>query len=47
MGKWQGAKVQELVDALKSSENEVSGGGVKALFVTKHEVLMLRRAMGS
>jgi len=46
-GDWEGAKVQELVDALESSGKEEAGGSVKTLFVTKHEVLMLRRSMGS
>lgn len=46
-GEWEGAKVQELVDALDSSGKEGFGGSTKSLFVTKHEVLMLRRAMGS
>lgn len=50
-GKWQGAKVQELVDALEG-ENGPAGKGKggesdKALFVTKHEVLRLKKAMAT
>ncbi|KAK4697667.1 hypothetical protein P7C71_g431, partial [Lecanoromycetidae sp. Uapishka_2] len=45
-GEWEGAKVRELVDALESSQKGVVGGDVETLFVTKHEVLMLKRAMG-
>jgi hypothetical protein len=41
---WEGAKVQELVDSLDSSGDGASG--VETLFVTKHEVLMLRRMIG-
>ena len=44
-GEWEGQKVQELVDFLESSGEGPSG--IKTLFVTKHEVLMLRRTMGS
>lgn len=47
-GGWEGAKVGKLVEALESGgdmvgEDGVGGGGV---FVTKHEVLMMRRVMG-
>lgn len=50
-GQWEGAKVRDLVDALEGSSSD-SGGGSGGLtgngvFVTKHEVLMLRRLMGS
>ena len=47
-GQWEGGKVRDLVDALDSSmENAASGGPLgNGMFVTKHEVLMLRRAMG-
>ncbi|KAK3933759.1 hypothetical protein QBC46DRAFT_431494 [Diplogelasinospora grovesii] len=48
-GEWEGAKVRDLVDMLEGSfsgsgEDGVAGLGV---FVTKHEVLMLRRLMMS
>ena len=46
-GEWEGAKVQELVNSLESSGDESSSAGLKTLFVTKHEVLMLRKTMGS
>ena len=54
-GEWEGAKVRELVDALdcsggsgKDGEGEGGKGGPmgNGVFVTKHEVLMLRRLMG-
>lgn len=46
-GNWEGAKVRDLVDALEGSASESSGGPVgNGVFVTKHEVLMLRRVMG-
>lgn len=47
-GEWECAKVRDLVDAL----DDLGSGGVDAqttlssVFVTKHEVLMLRRSMG-
>ena len=41
-GEWEGAKVGALVEALDGGCGE-EGEGV---FVTKHEVLMLRRGMG-
>ena len=48
-GRWEVAKVRDLVDMLEGSasgsgSDAVSGLGV---FVTKHEVLMLRRLLGS
>lgn len=52
-GKWQGAKVRDLVDmmdgvAKPSESNGVHASGtVYRTFVTKHEVLMLRRIMGA
>lgn len=63
-GKWEGAKVRDLVDALEmgigddvgesddsgiDSEGKGLGTGqaTKGVFVTKHEVLMLRRRMGA
>ncbi|KAF4633942.1 hypothetical protein G7Y89_g4180 [Cudoniella acicularis] len=46
-GDWEGAKVRDLVDALEGGGGEeASGGGDKGVFVTKHEILMLRRVMG-
>ncbi|KAK3081891.1 hypothetical protein LTS18_013543 [Coniosporium uncinatum] len=51
-GEWQGAKVRDLVDALDCSghdggDGDGDGGGTaRGVFVTKHEVLMLRRMMG-
>ncbi len=52
-GEWDGGKVRELVDALEnagSSDGVACGSGdnaVGGLFVTKHEVLMLRRLMAT
>lgn len=45
-GEWEGAKVRNLVESLEmgNSADEGSGGG--ELFITKHEVLMLKRTMG-
>jgi hypothetical protein len=50
-GKWEGAKVRDLVDALDISyTSDAQEGGKKLLesgvFTTKHEVLMMRRLMG-
>ncbi|KAK0513219.1 hypothetical protein JMJ35_004205 [Cladonia borealis] len=49
-GEWEGAKVRELVDALETGGNgdgdgEGDEGKVSGFFVTKHEVLMLKRGM--
>jgi hypothetical protein len=38
-GQWEGAKVRDLVDALELDPTT----GMSGMFVTKHEVLMLRR----
>ena len=47
-GEWEGAKVQQLVDALETGgDGDGNAGKVNSLFVTKHEVLMLKRAMES
>ncbi|KAK0935333.1 hypothetical protein LTR29_013125 [Friedmanniomyces endolithicus] len=50
-GGWEGAKVRDLIDALDDSMESVAsgaGGGPtgNGVFVTKHEVLMLKRLMG-
>lgn len=52
-GAWEGGKVRDLVDAMDNSmENVAKGNAVvggpmgNGIFVTKHEVLMLKRAMG-
>lgn len=48
-GVWEGAKVRDLVDAMETLGNGDSSDKTVALnnvFVTKHEVLMLRRVMG-
>jgi len=54
-GEWEGGKVRDLFDALNGSsasgDEEVGrksmGGPLgNGVFVTKHEVLMLRRMMG-
>ena len=47
-GEWEAGKVRDLVDALDHSmQDAVECGGVvgNGVFVTKHEVLMLRRGM--
>ena len=47
-GEWEGGKVRDLVDALDNSMESVAKGGPmgNGVFVTKHEVLMLKRLMG-
>lgn len=51
-GEWEGAKVRDLVEALEGGGcEEASAGGEGAkvdrgVFVTKHEVLLLKRVMG-
>ena len=52
-GEWEGGKVRDLIDAMEGSmargvngEAVVGGPMGNGLFVTKHEVLMLRRLMG-
>ncbi|KAK0104687.1 hypothetical protein ONS95_004961 [Cadophora gregata] len=54
-GNWEMAKVRDLVDALESgigADGNSDGDGLgigqesKGVFVTKHEVLMLKRTMG-
>jgi hypothetical protein len=53
-GEWEGAKVRDLVDALEmgsegseGSDGAQPGSGQEnnGVFVTKHEVLMLKRMM--
>ena len=44
-GGWESAKVRDLVDTLNGGDSEGSGSGC-GMFVTKHEVLMMRRLMG-
>jgi hypothetical protein len=51
-GEWEGAKVRDLVEALEVGIEGGDGDGLgtgqesKGIFVTKHEVLMLKRMMG-
>ncbi|KAI4698058.1 uncharacterized protein J4E84_001192 [Alternaria hordeiaustralica] len=49
-GGWEGAKVRDLVDALDNMGSQSptdASVGLNSVFVTKHEVLMLRRIMGN
>jgi hypothetical protein len=46
-GEWEGAKVRDLVDMLEGASDENEGPAGLRVFVTKHEVLMMRRLMGS
>ncbi|CAK1359835.1 unnamed protein product [Cercospora beticola] len=48
-GTWEGDKVSALIDAMDSGMEDVANGGPtgNGVFVTKHEVLMLRRIMGA
>lgn len=55
-GEWDGGKVRDLIDALEVGGPSVAGDGSESgltggasgseVFVTKHEVLMLRMTMG-
>ncbi|KAG9192689.1 hypothetical protein G6011_11423 [Alternaria panax] len=48
-GDWEGAKIRDLVDVpdnLGSQEPSDASAALNSVFVTKHEVLMLRRMMG-
>lgn len=48
-GNWEGAKVRDLVDALDKlglDQPSDATAALNSVFVTKHEVLMLRRMMG-
>lgn len=54
LGEWEGGKVKDLVDGMNGVPTEVAtggqgGGGLmgNGVFVTKHEVLMMRRIMGA
>ena len=51
-GEWEGGKVRDLMDALDNTMESAANGNqggpmVNGVFVTKHEVLMLKRLMGS
>ena len=48
-GRWEGAKVRELVEALEGGggvEGVENAGEEKGIFVTTHEVLMMQRVLG-
>lgn len=48
-GEWECAKVRDLVDALNNfgaEDTDDVAAALRNVFVTKHEVLMLRRTMG-
>lgn len=46
-GEWECAKVREMVDSLDGFPGHDDGGVTgKGVFVTKHELLMLKRVMG-
>lgn len=53
-GEWEGGKVKDLVDGMDGVATEGMNGGIggggpmgNGVFVTKHEVLMMRRIMGA
>ena len=56
-GEWDGGKVRDLIDGLELAGTSEAGDGNacglgggpagNGIFVTKHEVLLLRRMMGS
>ena len=46
-GEWESAKVRDLVDTLNGSVDGAASGSGCGMFVTKHEVLMMRRLMGT
>ncbi|USW55189.1 Putative cytidine deaminase [Septoria linicola] len=48
-GEWEGGKVATLIDAMDAGMDDAAKGGPtgNGVFVTKHEVLMLRRMMGA
>lgn len=48
-GEWEGGKVAKFIDALDGDGDEGGCGGGpmgNGVFVTKHEVLMMKRLMG-
>jgi hypothetical protein len=51
-GEWEGAKIRDLIETLEmglEGDDGENGGGTlrdRGVFVTKHEVLMLKRTMG-
>jgi len=48
-GEWKGGKVAKFIDALDGEGDGAGCGGGpmgNGVFVTKHEVLMMRRMMG-
>lgn len=47
-GDWEGSKVRDLVDALglKTGDARATDNTMANMFVTKHEILMLKRQMG-
>lgn len=45
-GEWQSAKVRDLVDTLNGVGGDASSSGC-GMFVTKHEMLMMRRLLGA
>lgn len=50
---WEGGKVADLISAMDAGMEDAASGGAgggptgNGVFVTKHEVLMLRRLMGA
>ncbi|EMF11262.1 uncharacterized protein SEPMUDRAFT_68709 [Sphaerulina musiva SO2202] len=48
-GEWEGGKVAALIEAMDTGMEDAAKGGPtgNGIFVTKHEVLMLRRMMGA
>lgn len=44
-GKWESAKVRDLVDDVERLAGLESGVAISSVFVTKHEVLMMRKEM--
>lgn len=47
-GDWEGAKVRDLIDLMDRGEHSDGiDNALERVFVTKHEVLMLRRIMAA